>query len=71
MGMPFKGLIIRIEVMAKIPLHDSKPIISMHGKILVITLVKFEVMVSKKRLHPREFIFYQPKTPQTSPDSFL
>jgi hypothetical protein len=70
-GMPFKGLIIRIKVMDKVPLHDSKLIIKMYGKILVKTLVKFEVMVSKKRLHPGEFTFYQTKTPQTNPYSYL
>jgi hypothetical protein len=32
-GMPFKGLIIRIEVMDKVPLRDSKLIIKMYGKI--------------------------------------
>jgi hypothetical protein len=52
--------------MAKVSLCDSEPIIKIFRKISV-TIVKFKVVVSKKRSHLEESNSSQPKTPQTNP----
>jgi hypothetical protein len=48
MSLPFGELIFRITIMAKILLHDSEPTIKIYKKISIITVIKFEVVVSKK-----------------------
>jgi len=47
-SLPLGGFITRIEIIAKVPLHDSESIIKMYGKIPTITVVKSKVVVSKK-----------------------
>jgi hypothetical protein len=47
-SLPFGGFITRIEIIAKVPLHDSESIIKMYGKIPTLTVVKSKVVVSKK-----------------------
>jgi hypothetical protein len=48
MSLPFSGLISRITIMVKVLLHDSEPTIKIYKKISIVTVIKFEVMVSKK-----------------------
>jgi hypothetical protein len=48
MNLPFGGLISRITIMAKVLLHDSEPTIKIYKKISIVTVIKFEVVVSKK-----------------------
>jgi hypothetical protein len=64
MGLPFDGLISRVAIMTKEPLHDSEPTIKIYEKISFIIVVKSKIMVGKKRSHSKESIFSQTKTPK-------
>jgi hypothetical protein len=66
-SLPFGGLISRVAIMAIVPLHDNEPIVKIYSKVSTITVVKSEVVISKKRSHPKKSTSSQPKTPQTSP----
>jgi hypothetical protein len=66
-SLPFNGLISKVATMTKVSLCDSEPIIKIFRKILDITIVKFKVVVSKKRSHLEESNSSQPKTSQTNP----
>jgi hypothetical protein len=52
--------------MVKVPSHDTKPTINIYRKISAVIIVKSKVVINKKRLHPKEFTSFQPKTPQTN-----
>jgi hypothetical protein len=49
-SLPFGGLISRVVIMAKVSLHDSESIFKIYEKILVVTVIKFKDVVSKKRI---------------------
>jgi hypothetical protein len=66
MSLPLRGLITRIGIMMKISLHDSELPIKMYGKITVVTVIKSEAVVSKKRLNLQQSTSSQFKTPQTT-----
>lgn len=55
-SLSFGGLITRVAILAKVPLRDVKPIMKIFGKISVVTVVKSEVLVSKKRTFVDESI---------------
>jgi hypothetical protein len=61
--LPFGGLISRVSIMDKTSLHDSEPTIKIYEKISNVTVVKFKVVVSKKRSHPEESNSSQPDQP--------
>ena len=50
MSLPFGGLISRIAIMAKVYLHDNEPIVKIYRKISVVTIIKSEDVVSKKKI---------------------
>jgi hypothetical protein len=65
-SLPFRGLITRVTILVKVPLTDIESTVKMFGKIYVITIVKFEFVVSKKRPFADESTLSQPKLPSTS-----
>jgi len=52
--------------MAKVPSRDVKPTVKMFGKISPVTVVKYEVVVSKKTLFADESTLSQPESPSTN-----
>jgi hypothetical protein len=48
-SFPFGGLITKIVILAKVSLKNVKPMVKMSGKIFIVTVVKSEVVVNKKR----------------------
>jgi hypothetical protein len=71
MSLPFRGLIIRLAIMTKAPLHDNEPITKMYEKILVVTVFKFEVVVNKKDHILNSLPSFSPKILKPAPYSLL
>jgi hypothetical protein len=49
-SLPFDGLISRVAIMTKVSLCDNEPIIKIFRKISDITVVKFKVVINKKKV---------------------
>jgi len=62
----FEGLITRVASLAKIPLRDVEPIMKIFGKISAVTVVKSEVVVSKKGPFVDESTSSQLESPSTN-----
>jgi len=66
MSLPFNGLISRVAIMVKVPLHDNEPIINIYKKISTVIVVKSKVVINKNRSHPEKSTSSHPETSQTS-----
>ena len=71
MSLPLRELINRIGITMKISLHDSELTIKMYGKISAVTVIKFEVVVGRKRSNLQQSTSSQFETPQTTIYSLL
>jgi hypothetical protein len=65
-SLSFEGLITRVASLAKIPLRDVEPIMKIFGKISAVTVVKSEVVVSKKGPFVDESTLSQLESPSTN-----
>jgi hypothetical protein len=66
-SLPFGGLITKIAIMVKIPLHDIELIVKVYGKISVITFIKSEGVIRKTWSWHKESTSSQLETPQINP----
>jgi len=62
----FSCLITRVVILAKVPFRDVEPIVKIFGRIYVLIIVKFEVLVRKKIHFDNESISSKPESPSTN-----
>ncbi|XP_041017161.1 F-box/kelch-repeat protein At3g06240-like [Juglans microcarpa x Juglans regia] len=66
-NFPFGSLIMKLALKAKIPFRDNEPTMKMVGSISVVTVVKSEAMLTKKRPHTIESTSSPPESLSPSP----